>query len=95
MEAENTSAAPIALSIHGRYNLGFKLVNAAGVQYGLRGDVSDLSFLRGNLNPGMPARGTVVFDVPRAPYTFVVTMQKPTTYARWSESPIFRCNVSA
>jgi hypothetical protein len=92
----NNTNAPLAWSNLGRYQFTYNLVNPQGVKYEYSQQQSSIIIKTslGNLNPGIPVEGEVVFDVPKGPYTFTITQQSLTAYGRYRNTLVFQCLLS-
>ena len=95
----NNTSAPIAWNSQGRYQVTYNLVNPQGIKYEYGQQESSILWKTGsgNLNPGIPVEGEVVFDVPKGPYTFMINQQSYRMYGlslRVLETLVFQCVLS-
>ena len=77
------------------YGFTYNLINQQGTKYEFSQQVSSIIMKTalGNLNPGIPVEGDVVFDVPKGSYTFTINQQRHTGLG-YLDTTVFQCSLN-
>jgi hypothetical protein len=99
LQVTNTSKQPLLWSGYLDRFMVYNLISSEGVVYEFSPQLSSIvaGSVGGNINPGMSALGTVVFDVPKARYNFIIAQQRLTGVGAisrfFSQSEVLRCSL--
>lgn len=98
LDITNTSDGPLAWNNPSAgYSFEYQLVNTQGTRYAYSQEASNIIYKTGlnNLNPGVPVKGTVVFDVPRGNYTFEIIKNQYSVMRRFYNNSVFQCSLGS